>query len=76
MQAGRAWQDSLVTARAGLASQAHYLDWYKAHYAQEQGLRQATDARLAIAQRTGRRRGWLLALEGLGLGLLGYAVSR
>jgi hypothetical protein len=57
-----------------VAGQARLIDWYKGAYAEEQGLRQDSNAKLAISQGKATRRGLLVAIEAIALGLAGYVI--
>jgi hypothetical protein len=73
---GNALRKDSVKVEAFIAGQKRLLGWYKGAYAQEQTLRQDSNAKLGIAQGKATRRGWLVALEGLGLLLLGYVAIK
>jgi len=61
---------------AALLGNKRLIDWYKGAYSEEQSLRQDSNNKLAVAQGKAHRRGWVIVLETLGLGLLGYAAVK
>jgi hypothetical protein len=56
-----------------LKKKDNLLNWYTGAYTEEQTLRQDSNKKLAVSQGKVTRRGWIIALETLGLALLGYA---
>jgi hypothetical protein len=62
-------QDSAIAAK-----QVLLINWYKITYAEEQGLRQDSNKKLAISQGKARRRGLLVAIETVGIALAGYVI--
>lgn len=62
-------KDSLI-----LAGNTRLINWYKGAYSEEQLLRQDANKKLEISQGKARRRGLLVAIEAVGLALLGYVI--
>ncbi len=62
-------QDSVA-----LVGKNHIIDWYKVAYGEEQSLRQDADKKRVVAQNKATRRGFLVALETIGLAAAGYFI--
>lgn len=62
-------KDSIIQA-----GQVRLIDWYRGAYAEEQTLRQDSNAKQEAWRSKARHRGWLVALEAAGLALAGYVL--
>jgi hypothetical protein len=74
LDANKAWRFSHARDSTIMVGDGKLVNWYKVNYAEEQALRQDSNDKLAVASGKARRRSWLVALEGVGLALLGYVI--
>lgn len=73
-RANRAWHAVRAKDSTIQAGQVRLIDWYRGAYAEEQTLRQDSNAKQEAWRSKARHRGWLVALEAAGLALAGYVL--
>lgn len=74
VQANQQWKAVHQQDSVALAAHSKTTDLYQESLATEQFLRADANAKLKISQGKARRRGFLVALELIGLGLAGYVI--
>lgn len=54
--------------------QGRIISWYRSAYSEEQRLRQDSNAKQQAWKHKAKKRGWLVAIETVGLALAGYVI--